>query len=106
MKPTKVKADVEKRGIGEKSRVKVELVNGTEAKGYVSKVDNASFEVPDKKTTQTTTIRYAEVKKIRGPGLSKGATIAIVAGVGVVVVAVVIAVGLSTARHGLKNTSI
>ncbi len=34
----KVKAEVQKRGIGEKSRVKVRLRNKTEVKGYISKI--------------------------------------------------------------------
>src|SRR5713226_3128865 len=72
----KVKDQVQKRGIGEKSRVKAKLVNGTEVKGYVSKIEETSFDVTNK-TGQTTTIAYAEVQNIQGPGLSKGAKIGI-----------------------------
>lgn len=34
----KTKAKLQKRGTGEKSQVKVRLVNGAELKGYVSKI--------------------------------------------------------------------
>ncbi len=39
----KVKAEVQRRGIGEKSRVKVRLRNREEVKGYISKIEDASF---------------------------------------------------------------
>lgn len=88
----KIKAKVQKRGIGEKSGVKAKLVNGTEVKGYISKIEEASFTVTDKKTSQTTIVSYADVQKIRGPGLSKGGVIALVAVGGAVVVLVAIGV--------------
>jgi len=82
-KAAKIKAKVQKRGIGEKSRVRAKLVNGAEVKGYISKIEEASFTVTDKKTGQTTTISYADVQKIQGPGLSKGDKILIGVGLGV-----------------------
>jgi hypothetical protein len=82
----KVKAQVQKRGIGEKSRVKAKLANEAEVKGYISKIEEASFAVTDKKTGQTTTMLYADVQKIQGPGLSKGGKIVIVVGVGAFIV--------------------
>ena len=88
----KVKAEVRKRGIGEKSRVKAKLVNEAEVKGYISKIKEASFAVTDKKTGQTTTMLYADVQKIQGPGLSKGGKIVIVVGVGAFIV--LVALGL------------
>jgi hypothetical protein len=85
----KVKEQVQKRGIGEKSRVKVTLVKGGEVKGYISNVDEASFAVTDKASGQIVAISYADVRDVQGPGLSRGAKIGITA-VGVLVVAVVI----------------
>ncbi len=79
----KIKAKVQKRGIGKKSRVRAKLVNGTEVRGYISKIEEASFTVTDKNTGQTTTIPYVDVLKIRGPGWSNTDTIvvsAVVAG--------------------------
>jgi hypothetical protein len=81
----KVKAEVQKRGMGEESRVKAKLVNGAEVKGFISKIEEASFAVTDKKTGQTTTIPYADVQKIQGLGLSKGGKIVIAVGVGAAV---------------------
>lgn len=88
----KVRTKVQNRGTGKNSRVRAKLVNGTEVKGYISKIEEASFTVTDKKTGQTTTIPYADVQKIRGPGLSKGGVIALVAVGGAVVVLVVIGI--------------
>ena len=95
----KVKTEVQKRGTGEKSRVKLRLRNKAEVKGYISKIEDASFDVTDKKTGRATTIPYADVERVQGVGLSKGAKIGIVAGVAVVVAVVVFAVGLSRAGY-------
>ena len=85
--PAKIKANVERRGIGERSRVRVKLLNGAEVKGYISKIEEASFTVTDRKTNRTTNIPYADVQKVRGPGWSKTGTIALVAvGAGVLAV--------------------
>jgi len=89
---SKIKAEVQRRGIGEKSRVKVRLRNKTQVKGYISKIEDASFDVTDKNTGRATTIPYADVEKVQGAGLSKGAKIGIIAGVAVVTFVVVIAV--------------
>lgn len=88
---SKVKSSVQKRGIGEKSRVKVRLRNKEEVKGYISKIEDASFDVTDKSTGQATTILYADVERVQGAGLSKGAKIGIIAGAAVVIVVVVFA---------------
>src|SRR6266699_1984178 len=95
----KVKTEVQKRGIGEKSRVKVRLRNKAEVKGYISKIEDASFDVIDKKTGRATTIPYADVEKVQGSGLSKGAKIGIIAGVAVVTFVVVIAVAVCRAGY-------
>jgi hypothetical protein len=91
----KIKAKVEKRGTDEKSRVRAKLVNGAEVKGYISKIEETSFTLTDKKTGQTTTVPYADVQKIRGPGLSNGNKILIGVGVGVVVFGIVVGIILS-----------
>jgi len=95
----KVKTEVQKRGIGEKSRVKVRLRNKAEVKGYISKIEDASFDVIDKKTGRATTIPYADVERVQGSGLSKGAKIGIIVGSAVVTDAVVIAVGVCRAGY-------
>ena len=59
----------------------------------------------DKKTGRATPIPYADVEKVQGSGLSKGAKIGIIAGAAVAIVAVVIAVGVcraGTAEAGYR----
>jgi hypothetical protein len=95
----KIKRQVQKRGAGEKSRVKITLTNASEIKGYISKIDVDSFAVTDQKG-QVTTVSYSEVQQVQGPGLIRGAKIGITAAVIVgVLVVVVIAVKVKNARY-------
>jgi hypothetical protein len=55
--------------------------------------------VTDKNTRLTTVIPYADVEKVHGAGLSKGAKIGIIAGAAVGVVAAVIAIGVCGAGY-------
>jgi hypothetical protein len=82
----KVKAEVQKRGIGKQSRLKVTLRDQTEVKGYVSQIGDASFQITNPKTQDVTTIAYADVKKVRKPGLSRSVGIAIGIGVALLIV--------------------
>ena len=68
------------------------LRNKAEVKGYISKIEDASFDVSNKNTGQTTTVPYTDVEKVSGSGLSKGAKLGLIAGAAVVVTAVVIAI--------------
>ena len=93
----KAKAEVQRRGVGEQSRVRVTLHNGTEVKGYISKVEENSFDVTDRKSGKVVAISYQDVNKVKGPGLSKAAQIVICVGVAIgIVVGIVIAVTPST----------
>jgi hypothetical protein len=87
------KSEVQKRGAGERSRVRVTLRNKTEVKGYISQIDAATFQVTDRKSGHVTTIAYQDITKIRGSGMSIGAKIAIGAGV---VAGVVVAIALGS----------
>src|SRR5215813_8838748 len=78
--PEQVKAEVFKRGTGEKAKVKVKLRDGSEVRGYISKTNEDSFELRDK-SGKNVTIGYADVFSVGKLGLSKGAKIGI--GVGV-----------------------
>ena len=78
----KIKAEVQKRGVGERSRVRVTLKNGVEVKGYISETGETSFKVTNSTTGTATTIAYAEVERVRGKGLSTGAKIGIGAAIG------------------------
>jgi len=82
---TKVKAEVQKRGIGKQSRLKVTLRDQTELKGYVSQIGDASFQITNPKTQDVTTLAYADVKKVRRPGLSRSVGIAIGIGVALLI---------------------
>jgi len=77
----KIKANVLKRGTGEKKRVTVKMLDGTKMKGYISQAGEDSFTLTDSKTKQSTVIAYRDAAQVKGGGLSKGAKIAI--GVGV-----------------------
>lgn len=94
----RMKAQIQKRGASEKSKVRVTLANGTLVKGYIGKIEESSFEVNSNKTGQATPISYAEVQKIQGPGLSTGVKVAIVVIVTVAVVAAVF--GIACAESG------
>jgi len=95
------KAEVHKHGTGEKSKVRVTLGNGVTVKGYISKIEESSFDVIGNKTGQATSISYTDVQKIQGPGLSTGAKIGIGVAVAVVAVAVLAWVLGSHARINL-----
>jgi hypothetical protein len=98
-KSQKVKHEVEKRGVGQGSRAKVKLRDGSEVKGYISKISDTSFEITDK-AGNPVNIPYSDIAKVKNPGLSRTAKIAIVAGVGAAVV--VIAYAAAVARLGNK----
>ena len=88
----KIKANVTKRGTGEKARVNVKMLNGTKMKGFISQAGDDSFTLTDSKTKQTSTLAYSDVAQVKKQGLSTGAKILIGVGVGVAVTAVVLAV--------------
>ena len=88
----KLKADVLKRGTGEKSKVIVKMKDGTKLKGFISQTGQDSFDLTNSKTKQTTAVAYREVAHVKKQGLSTGAKILIGVGVGVAVTAVVLAV--------------
>ena len=74
----KAKGEVQKRGTGERSRVKVTLRNQSEVRGYISQIEADTFQVTDSITGKVTTNAYiaqgakvkAEVTK-RGVGQSR-----------------------------------
>jgi len=90
--------EVEKRGLGERSRVKVTLRNKSEVKGYISQIDADTFQLTDRKSGHVSTVAYQDVSRIREGGMSRGTKIAIALGIGVVVIVVWIALS-STLNH-------
>jgi len=94
------KHEVEKRGIGPGSRAKVKLRDGSEVKGYISRISDTTFEITDK-AGNPVNIRYSEVAKVKNPGLSRTAKIAIVAGVGAAVVVIAYAAAVAHLGNNL-----
>jgi hypothetical protein len=87
-------AEVARRGVGEKSRVRVKLKNKLEWKGYIRQINQDSFELQldpgpldDLVRNQTVKIAYADVQKIRGPR-SRAANVGIAIGMTVVTIAI------------------
>jgi hypothetical protein len=95
---TTAKAEVYRRGVGEKSRVRVRLTDGTEVKGYISKVDTDSFEVTDRKSGKITSIAYADASEVHRQGMSK--TTKILIAVGSVAAFIGIATALACSSEG------
>ncbi len=85
----KVKAGVEKLGVGEETYVRVKLRDKTKLAGYISEAREESFVVTNLKTSEATTVAYADVKKVKGHNLSTGAAVAIGAGIALLVVLIV-----------------
>ncbi len=98
-KAARAKAEVTKRGVGEKSKVRVKLRDKHELKGHITRIDEDSFQMqidPDWLDTQPVkesqvTVSYLEVEKIRGPR-SRVANIGI--GIGITVAAVALLAAL------------
>ena len=85
----RVKADVARRGTGEKSRVTVKLRDGVRLKGYVSQAGEDSFVVTDSETGRASTVAYRDVAQVKGRGgLSTAAKVGIGVGIGLAVLLV------------------
>jgi hypothetical protein len=88
----KIKANVQKRGVNEKKRVKVERLNGTSINGYITQIGDDSFEIRDAKLNRTFSIAYRDVERVKGGGLSGGARTAIIVGALAGAAAIVLAI--------------
>jgi len=95
----KARMEIQKRGVGEKSRVRIRLRDRTEVKGSISQIEETSFQLTDNKTGRVSTIAYDTVDRVRGGGLSKGSKIAIGIGVGAAVAVTVFALAVAS-WHG------
>ncbi len=92
----KVKAGVERLGVGEETYVTVKLRDKTKLTGYISEAREESFVVTNLKTSEATTVAYADVKKVKGHNLSTGAKVAIGVGIALAVMLIIAAVLLSS----------
>jgi hypothetical protein len=95
----KARMEIQKRGVGEKSRVTIRLRDRTLVKGYISQIEATSFQVTDKRTGRVSTITYDTVDRVRGGGLSRGSKIAIGVGVGAAIAVTVFALVVAS-WHG------
>ena len=76
-----IREEVEKRGVGEHSRVTVTLRDGSQVKGFIRQIDATSFQVTDPKSGRTSTIAYDTVEHVKSGGMSRGVKTAIWAAV-------------------------
>jgi len=95
----KVKMAIQQRGTGEKSKVKVRLRDKAELKGYISQIDDISFQLTDKKSGKVTTIAYDSVEKVGGPGMAGSTKAVIFVGIGVAAAAIILGVLASILNH-------
>ena len=77
----KTKAGIFKLGVGKESRVAVKLRDKTKLAGYISEIKEDSFILTDLKTGTSTPVNYSDVTQVKGNNLSRGAKIAIGAGI-------------------------
>jgi propanediol dehydratase small subunit len=76
-----VKAEVAKRGTGEKAQVTVKTANGKTLKGFINEAGVDSFVVMESTTCLPVTVAYAEVAKIGGKAWSASQKILFALGV-------------------------
>ena len=65
----KVKQRIMERGVGEKARIEVVLLDGTKLKGYISEAGEDSFVVASSGAPNR--VMYSQVKHVKGKGLSR-----------------------------------
>jgi uncharacterized protein YdeI (BOF family) len=81
-KAAAVKAKMQKIGVGESSVVRVKLKDGTELRGYLSRIETDSFTITDKTTKKATSASYRDVRSLTGKGIPTAAKVLIVVGIG------------------------
>ncbi|MCI0389531.1 MAG: hypothetical protein MOB07_12310 [Acidobacteria bacterium] len=74
----KVKASINKLGVGQSARVAVKLRDKTRLAGYISEVKEDSFTITDPDTGKATVVPYPDVAQVKGHNLSTGAKVAII----------------------------
>lgn len=88
----KVKAGIQKLGVGHSAHVNLKLKDRSKFAGYISEIGDDSFVVTDPNNSQPTTIPYSNVAQVKGNNLSTGAKIAIYGGIVAAVIIVLIIV--------------
>ena len=77
----KIKTDITRRLREEKTNVTVRLRNGSEVSGRITEAAENMFTVKEKKNGTQRDISYADVTKVKGRSLSKGAKFGILTGI-------------------------
>ncbi len=91
----KLKAKIEKLGVGKDSKIKVTLNDRTKLNGFISARDENSFDITIKKTGEVRNVKYTDIKKAEGKNSLLGVTIALSIGV---VVGALYLIGLAAKR--------
>src|SRR5262249_34111068 len=105
----KIKAAISKRVADDKDKVKLKLRDGSEVKGRLNQASDASFTFTNDKGTQPMTFTYADVQRVNGRGLSRGAKIGIIAAIvgGIFAIVVIKAVqNFDPFKNGIRITGI
>jgi small nuclear ribonucleoprotein (snRNP)-like protein len=92
----KVKSEVARRTSDNKERVKVKLRNGSELKGRITQSSENGFILTDEKTGSKTDVGYSDVAKLDGRGMSRGKKFGLIAGVTIVALVAIVAIGVAT----------
>ena len=61
----KMRAKVQKIGVGSNARVEVKLRDNSQLKGYISAAEQDSFTIIDNKTGSTRTVSYADASAVK-----------------------------------------
>ena len=77
----RTKTDIARRLRDAKTNVTVMLRNGSELKGRITQAAENMFTLKDKNTGTQRDVSYADVTKVKGRGLSKGAKFGILTGI-------------------------
>ncbi len=91
----KLKAKIEKLGVGKDSKIKVGLKDGTKLNGFISARDENGFDVTTGKNGEVRNVKYTDIKNVKGKNSLLVVKIAL--GVGVVL-GVLFLVGVAAAR--------
>ena len=77
----RIKSDIGRRLRDAKTNVTVMLRNGSELKGRITQAADNMFTLKEKNTGTQRDVSYADVTKLKGRGLSKGAKFGILTGI-------------------------
>ena len=69
----KMKAEIIRRNTGDKSNVSIKLRNGAEITGRITQTSDNMFTLKENKTKYHRDLMYADVARVKGKGLSRGA---------------------------------